>query len=486
MNKLRGGIWGTPLGSALFGSAQTLITSLIKEHHADPNEYINQFHGTPLYFCISRDRSDKAYFIDLFLEYGADINGIGPAGLGGHYGTPLNVATVMGQVEIMQKLLEKGADPTLRANKQGWTSLQLACLANKPEAFKVLLDHAPDVNAHGRYGTPLQGAAYSGAKPMVRELLLRGVDIKVYGQGRYGHSLQSAAIRAREDVVRFLIKRGADCRVRGGRFGTILQAASVRCSKALVDFLIRKGANVDGRGGRYKTALQAACAAGNKAVVLTLLEHKANVNINGGRYGSALQAACAFGDLTVVKMLVQHGADVNFQGGFYGSAVDAAALNNRVSILRYLLNEAGVPPTAASRRHNHANVKMLNEADKKIQSAREQQCPPQRTTAPARNHRANGKQDAQLDDDVPMNIDSIPQWEQITALPTGLKADTRDLSLNSTTSSFMLPLGKKARKRLARKKRVKNELIIKEKLEEDCPIEELIDGDMTLGWLQLD
>ncbi|KAL8695828.1 MAG: hypothetical protein Q9224_003129, partial [Gallowayella concinna] len=240
-NKLRGGMMGTPLGSALSGACQTLITFLIKEHHADPNEHMNNFWGSPLHYCIYEDRPDSDVLVDLFLEYGADPNGIGPSGLGGYYGTPLNAAARAGQTEIMKVLLARGADPTVRGNKLGFSALQLACLYNCPEAFNLLLEHSPDINAHGSYGTPLQAAAYSGAKPLVRELLRRGADLKASGQGRYGHSLQSAAIRAREDVVRFLIKHGADVRVRGGRFGTVLQAASIRCSKALVDFLIHKG-----------------------------------------------------------------------------------------------------------------------------------------------------------------------------------------------------------------------------------------------------
>lgn len=133
---------------------------------------MNEYRGSPLYHCILCDESSKADLIGLLFNRGADPNGIGPSGLGGHYGTPLNLGAATGEVETMKKLLEKGADPELRANKQEWTSLQLACLCNKPEAFYLLLDHNPDVNAHGRYGTPPQGAAYSGAKPLIRELLL--------------------------------------------------------------------------------------------------------------------------------------------------------------------------------------------------------------------------------------------------------------------------------------------------------------------------
>ncbi|KAL8965830.1 MAG: hypothetical protein Q9197_006303, partial [Variospora fuerteventurae] len=464
-NKLRGGKWGTPLGSALSGACQSLITFLIKEHHADPNEHMTPRYGSPLHYCIWHERSDADVLINLFIDYGADPNGIGPSGLGGYYGTPFNAAVVTAEVELMKILLDRGADPSVRGNREEWSSLQLACLYNKPDAFDLLLEHNVDVNAHGRYGTPLQAAAYSGAKPLVRELLHRGADIKVGGQGRYGHSLQSAAIRAREDVVRFLVRHGADVRIKGGRFGTVLQAASVRCSKELVDFLIHKGAKVDEQGGRYKTALQAACAAGNKEVVLTLLEQKANVKITGGRYGSALQAACAYGDLDIVRMLVEHGADVSFQGGFYDSAVDAAAINKRLSILRYLIKAAGVVQTTASRRHNHAKTPRLERADSQFYNAYEED-ESQPTTTVSNVDRAPmiGEADEEFaDEEAPMNIESIPQYDPSIAPPedstSASPSPDPSLDVESTVTSSAserttpepLPLGKKARRRLAKK-----------------------------------
>ncbi|KAL9051027.1 MAG: hypothetical protein Q9206_004856 [Seirophora lacunosa] len=495
-NKLRGGRWGTPLGSALSGACQTLITFLIKEHNADPNEHMTPRYGSPLHYCIWQERSDADVLTNLFIDYGADPNGIGPSGLGGYYGTPLNAAVITGEFQLMKTLLERGADPSIRGNREEWTSLQLACLYNKPDAFSLLLERGVDVNAHGRYGTPLQAAAYSGAKPLVRELLHRGADIKVGGQGRYGHSLQSAAIRAREDVVRFLIKHGADVRIKGGRFGTILQAASVRCSRELVDFLIHKGAKVDAQGGRYKTALQAACAAGNKEVVLTLLEQKANVNITGGHYGSALQAACAYGNLDIVRMLVEHGADVNFRGGFYDSAADAAAINRRISILRYLVKEAGVAQTTASRRHNHAKTSRLERADSQMNNAcGEGDSQPITLASDAEQQPAEGEADEEAtDEEVPMNIESIPQYDASTALPedsTSASASpdpSAEVESNATSSASEspapepLPRGKKARKRLERKE--SNKVNVAEETKEvDAETDETM---AALSWLQVE
>lgn len=469
----------------------TVSRFLIKEHHADPNEHMNARYGSPLHYCICHGRDDSDVLVNLFIDYGADPNGTGPSGLGGYYGTPLNAAVTRGEVEIMKLLLERGADPSVRGNREEWTSMQLACLHNKPEAFDLLLEHNPDVNAHGRYGTPLQAAAYSGAKPLVRELLRRGADIKVSGQGRYGHALQSAAIRAREDVVRFLIKHGADVRVKGGRFGTVLQAASVGCSKALVDFLIHKGADVNERGGRYKTALQAACAAGNKKVVLTLLEQKADVNITGGRYGSALQAACVYGDLTVVRMLVEHGADIDVKGGFYDAVADACALNAHPSILRYLVKEGSIKPGTTGRRYGQAKSKVRRAAEKTISDAEAEL---EVTKPRGEMHSNETEDDAEGLQDHLMNIESIPEYDASAAqLEDSTSASsssdpTAELESNATTSASEstapdpLPIGKKARRRLARKESNKSH-VVQETKEVDASADESLSA---LSWLQVE
>ncbi|KAI4109132.1 MAG: hypothetical protein LQ339_001938, partial [Xanthoria mediterranea] len=497
-NKLRGGMMVTPLMSAISGACQTLVTFLIKENDADPNEHSNNFWGSPLHYCIYSSRSDADVLVDLFLEYGADPNGLGPAGLGGYYGTPLNAAAARNKPKLMEILLDKGADPNIRGNQQGWTALQLACLHNRLEPFNILLEHDPDVNAHGPYGTPLQAAAYSGAKPLVRKLLRRGADLTVCGQGRYGHSLQSAAIRAGEGVVRFLIKHGADVRVKGGWFGTVLQAASIRCSKALVDFLLRKGCPIDERGGRYRTALQAACAARNRPVVMTLLEHKANVNIVGGRFGSALQAACVAGDLDIVRMLVERGADIDGGTGYYGSPVDGAACHGNISVLRYLIKGAGSTRTTASRRHNHLNSQRFDWADKNIVDALNDEKSEAKPSAGAPD--GHGEEDGEAGEDEipdfdgpPMNVDSIPMYDPTVPAPSDSGSSTAFSTFESSTSASdysdptnlepALPLGKKARRRLARRESNKTGVVAAVKEMEPEAREE----DMSaLSWLHVE
>jgi ankyrin repeat protein len=53
--------------------------------------------------------------------------------------TPLHVALVLGNEEIMLYLVQKGANPNLQTKIKGYSCLHLAVLANKPEIIIELL-----------------------------------------------------------------------------------------------------------------------------------------------------------------------------------------------------------------------------------------------------------------------------------------------------------------------------------------------------------
>ena len=87
--------------------------------------------------------------------------------------TPLMMAALKGQTELLRTLIARGA----RVNKSGWTPLHYAASAGQLPALRALLDAGADVNARSPNGTtPLMMAARYGSDDAVVTLLNAGAD----------------------------------------------------------------------------------------------------------------------------------------------------------------------------------------------------------------------------------------------------------------------------------------------------------------------
>ena len=217
--------------------------------------------------------------------------------------------------------------------RQPIPALIIAAWAGLTEIVQLLLEHGADINVRDESdGTALQETSNSpnaGAE-MVQLLVERGADVNAQG-GEYYTALQAACDSGSEKVVQLLLEKGADVNAQGGHYGTALQAACYSGSEKAVQLLLEKGADVNTQGGHYGTALQAACFSGFEKAVQLLLEKGADVNAQGGYYGTALQAAAYNGQADTTQLLLESGADANIQSGEYGSALKAARVYPRGS-----------------------------------------------------------------------------------------------------------------------------------------------------------
>ncbi|KAK2933578.1 Ankyrin repeat [Fusarium oxysporum f. sp. vasinfectum] len=127
------------------------------------------------------------------IEGNAGVDCIRPTvhGTGGKYGNALQAASYNGNREVVQPLLDKGAD----VNTQG-----------------------------GKYGNALQAASSKGNRDVVQLLLNKGADVNAWG-GQYGNALQAASYNGNREVIQLLLDKGADVNARGGWHGNALQAA---------------------------------------------------------------------------------------------------------------------------------------------------------------------------------------------------------------------------------------------------------------------
>ncbi|KAF3149336.1 hypothetical protein TWF594_011380 [Orbilia oligospora] len=220
--------------------------------------------------------------------------------LGGYCGTPLQAAVSIRAHDIIQMLLDAGADLNITAGAYFHvlqTAIHCAPVRDGDEAsiatlslLAKLIGAGADVNANGgEFGTALQAAA---ALPRI-----------LYGF-RYATLTK---------IIEMLLDAGADVNVQGGLYGNALQAA------------VATIADVDAYSGERELAIN---------VIMMLLEAGADVNAQGGSYGNALQAAASVMTVPrigvrpfsheIIKILLDAGSDVNAEGGQYGSALCAA------------------------------------------------------------------------------------------------------------------------------------------------------------------
>ncbi len=93
--------------------------------------------------------------------------------------SPLMIASMKGQVEIVRKLIARDAD----VNKTGWTPLHYAATGGQLEVIQILLDESAYIDAESpNKSTPLMMAAKYGSLAAVKLLLESGADPRLRNQ----------------------------------------------------------------------------------------------------------------------------------------------------------------------------------------------------------------------------------------------------------------------------------------------------------------
>ena len=159
--------------------------------------------------------------VDLLIEAGADASTSSY-----HNFSPLNYATLSGNVECVELLINAGADVNF-CNRT--TCLNLA---DNLEIAKMLIKAGANVNSSTYEDsiTPLTGAASWGRSELVKLYLFSGADVNY--SCMFGTALEGAVGGSNPDCVKLLVRQTENTH------GTFVQAAEygkLECLKVLLE-----------------------------------------------------------------------------------------------------------------------------------------------------------------------------------------------------------------------------------------------------------
>ncbi|KAM9682185.1 ankyrin repeat domain-containing protein 16 isoform 3-T3 [Dama dama] len=227
--------------------------------------------------------------------------------------TPLMMACTRRNLEVIQDLVEHGANPLLK-NKDGWNSFHIASREGDPLILQYLLTVCPSAwRTESKIGrTPLHTAAMHGCLEAVEVLLQSSrCQYEPDCRDRCGLTPFMDAVQCgHTNVARLLLEKHKACVSAEDSLGAqAIHRAAVTGQDEAIRFLVSElGVNIDARAGStHLTALHFAAKEGHVSTVQTLLSLGADINAKDERNRSALHLACAGQHAACVQFLLSSG-----------------------------------------------------------------------------------------------------------------------------------------------------------------------------------
>lgn len=292
-------------------------------------------------------------------------------------GTPaLIIAVNGGELEVVKKLVEAGAD--VNARREAYfksTALMEAGVRNDPQMVECLLDHGADLALQDTLGdTPLNWASYYGHQDLVALYLERGADWSV--ASKQGTAIDIALHRGHRGLVSFFVERGAGKNlseeaqnlfraIRGNNLEDVREAikegvpadqkdqlgtpalvlAAESGHEEILSYLLRKGAGKNAMNRVGESAMARAARFGHGDIVDRLLSLKADPNLAGEPYlMTPLLTAAQAGHSEIIQELLASGANPNVQEGMNGyTPLMLATAGGQVAAVEALLAGGASP-----------------------------------------------------------------------------------------------------------------------------------------------
>ncbi len=287
--------------------------------------------------------------VELLLDAGANVTA--KTNIGEY--EPLHLASRFGHAEVVRVLLEAGAEPAAVATTTGVSPLHLAAKApNGEEAVRVLLEHGAPVDTRESAAgqTPLIFAASYGRDAAIRELLEHGADPSI--RTEVVDAVQSVAIdweahdRLQQAITEIRRKSpdGTD---------RLLNPSEVQAAIAMQREFLKSDQEIEAFLRDYSPDDMAMLVplwvtqGGLESDVRVLLrpEYETLVGKMGGM--TALLHAAREGQIEAAEALLDGGADIDQVSGDRASPLLTALLNGHFDLAMRLI-ERGADPKLAT------------------------------------------------------------------------------------------------------------------------------------------
>ncbi|KAM3913542.1 poly [ADP-ribose] polymerase tankyrase-2 isoform 3-T3 [Leptodactylus fuscus] len=248
----------------------------------------------------------------------------------GRKSTPLHFAAGFGRKDVVEYLLQSGANVHAR-DDGGLIPLHNACSFGHAEVVNLLLRHGADPNARDNWNyTPLHEAAIKGKIDVCIVLLQHGADPTIRNtDSRTALDLSDPSAKA---VLTGEYKKDE-----------LLESARSGNEEKMMALLTPLNVNSHASDGRKSTPLHLAAGYNRVKIVQLLLQHGADVHAKDKGDLVPLHNACSYGHYEVTELLVKHGACVNAMDLWQFTPLHEAASKNRVEVCSLLLSYGADP-----------------------------------------------------------------------------------------------------------------------------------------------
>lgn len=203
-------------------------------------------------------------------------------------GPPLVYAYAMNQYDLFVKLLEKGADPNVMVDKNGYDVPFLHSICGeywdegiRLQYIQVLMKYKVNLNAVDRYGyTPLDVSIVRGNRNIAKYFIDNGVDIEKPTPKGFT-SLLTAIAGSQLDILKYMIeKKHPDLNKRTGSNKLFpLKIATLNSKLDVLEELLNHDVDINQKDNQGNTALHYAVFTKNYEKMKLLVQKGANPKI---------------------------------------------------------------------------------------------------------------------------------------------------------------------------------------------------------------